>query len=297
MGLLQAEPPDLRLSFGALLPLLLLVVLLLLSCPPGASALDLEVIDPLTLYNDTTASVILDTRPIREWERGHIAGALNFPWERLTRTDGNGVAYSSLSPPELASVLAARGIDDKSPVVIYGDADTSWGSEGYGVWLFAWLGHKGPIRLLNGGIQGWRSRKLPLVKGAEQRVVAKTVYQVDLKPRYGVSTEEIQNRRGAFTLVDVRSTFEWLMGSIPGAVHIPWHDFYTGKDHHPLSAAELKKLLAQRGVDLSKPVVFYCTGGIRSAYAWMIYQLAALPDGRNYKGGWAAWEKRDKRRE
>ena len=92
--------------------------------------------------------------------------------------------------------------------------------------------------------------------------------------------------------MDVRSTFEWLKGRIPGAIHIPWEDFYTGKDRHPLSPAELRKLLAKKGVDTGKPVVFYCLGGVRSAYAWTVYQLAGLPDGRNYKGSWAAWEKR-----
>jgi thiosulfate/3-mercaptopyruvate sulfurtransferase len=255
-------------------------------------AADLGLIDAATLKGSPSSWVILDSRPKVEWEAGHIPGAIQFFWESYTRTDANGVKYSSLPPQELAAAFAKLGIDEKTPLVIYGDADKSWGSEGFSAWLFAWLGHNGPIRLLNGGIQGWRANSLPLVKGAEKTASPKTRYKVDLKPQYIVSTEDIQNAKGAYTLIDTRSTFEWIKGKIPGAVHIPWEDFYSGKDRHPLRAAELKQLLAKHKVDTSKPVVFYCLGGVRSAYAWLTYQLAGFPNGRNYKGSWAAWERR-----
>ncbi len=257
-----------------------------------AFAADLGLIDAAALKGSLSRWIILDARPRADWEAGHIPGAIPFSWENITRTDSRGVQFSSFPPDELAAALARLGIDEKSPVVVYGDADKSWGGEGYDVWLLSWLGHTGSIRLLNGGIQAWRNRNLPLVRGLEKSPARKTRYQVSIKPRYIVSTEDIQKGKNSFALVDVHSTFEWIKGRIPGAVHISWEDFYAGKDRHPLSAPELKKLLAKHGVDTSKPVVFYCLGGVRSAYAWMVSQLAELPDGRNYKGGWAAWEKR-----
>jgi thiosulfate/3-mercaptopyruvate sulfurtransferase len=256
------------------------------------NAADLGLIDAATLKTNTAKFVILDSRSKGDWEAGHIPGAIQFFWDSYTRTDAKGVKYSSLPPQELAAAFAKLGIDEKTPLVIYGDADKSWGSEGFSVWLFTWLGHKGPIRLLNGGIQSWRAQNLPLAKGAEKPAVSKSGYKYEVKPQYFVSTEDVQNNKGAFTLIDTRSTFEWIKGKIPGAVHIPWEDFSTGKDHHPLSAAELKKLLVKHNVDTSKPIVYYCLGGVRSAYAWTVHQLAGLPDARNYKGSWAAWEKR-----
>jgi thiosulfate/3-mercaptopyruvate sulfurtransferase len=256
------------------------------------NAADLGLIDAATLKTNTAKFVILDSRSKGDWEAGHIPGAIQFFWDSYTRTDAKGVKYSSLPPQELAAAFAKLGIDEKTPLVIYGDADKSWGSEGFSVWLFTWLGHKGPIRLLNGGIQSWRAQNLPLAKGAEKPAVSKASYKFEVKPQYIVSTEDVQNNKGAFTLIDTRSTFEWIKGKIPGAVHIPWEDFYTGKDHHPLSAAELHKLLAKHNVDSSKPIVYYCLGGVRSAYSWTVHQLAGLPDAKNYKGSWAAWEKR-----
>jgi thiosulfate/3-mercaptopyruvate sulfurtransferase len=271
---------------------ILMMVLISAATAFPVIAADLGLIEAPALKNNSIKWVILDSRPKPDWEAGHIPGAIQFYWESYTRTDAKGVNYSSLPPQELAVALAGLGIDEKTPVVVYGDADKSWGSEGYTVWLLSWLGHKGPVRLLNGGIQSWRANNFSLAVGPEKPAVRKAGYKVELKPQYIVSTEEIQNAKGAYTVVDTRSTFEWIKGKIPGAVHIPWDDFFTGKDRHPLPAAEVKKLLARHGVDTSKPVVYYCLGGVRSAYVWTAHQLAGLPDARNYKGSWAAWEKR-----
>jgi thiosulfate/3-mercaptopyruvate sulfurtransferase len=270
----------------------IIAAIMIVSCSAGALAADLGLIDATTLKNNSSKWIVLDARPKAEWEAGHIPGAKSFSWDDYTRTDEKAVQFSSFTPRELAAALAGLGIDEKTPVVVYGDADKSWGGEGYDVWLLSWLGHKGPIRLLNGGIQAWKSLNLPLVKGAEKPGAKKARYQVALKPHFVVSTEEVQQQKGSFTLVDVRSNWEWIKGKIPGAVHIPWEDFYTGKDRHPLPPAELKKLLAKHGVDTSKPVVYYCLGGIRSSYAWLTHHLAGLPEARNYKGSWAAWQKR-----
>ncbi len=269
-------------------------IALVVSLSSVTMAADLGLIDAATLNANKTKWIILDARPKGEWEASHIPGAIQFFWESYTRTDAKGVKYSSFPPQELAAALAGLGIDEKSPIAVYGDADKSWGSEGYAVWLLTWLGHKGPIRLLKGGVQSWRNQSLPLAKGAERPAAAKARYQFNLKPQYIVSTEDIQNGKGSYSLVDTRSTFEWIRGKIPGAIHIPWEDFYTGKDRHPLPPAELKKLLAKHGVDTTKPVVYYCLGGVRSSFAWLTHQLSGLPEAKNYKGSWAAWEKRAK---
>jgi len=281
-----------RIGLDRLILFLLITAPVIIPSISIAAASGLKLINANELKGNTTKWVILDARPWAEWNAGHIPGAIWFFWDQYTRTDAQGIKYSSFPPQELAGALARLGIDERTPVVVYGDADKSWGSEGYDVWLLSWLGHKGPIRLLNGGIQAWRKQKLPVVRGQASSYAPKASYQVNLQPQYIISTEEIQRGKGSFQLVDTRSTLEWIQGRIPGAVHIPWDDFYTGHDHHPLSLAEVKKLLAKRGVNPSKPVVYYCAAGVRSAYVWMVHQLAGLPDARNYKGSWEAWEKR-----
>ena len=260
-----------------------------LAAAPGP---DLGLIEAATLKADQSCWVIIDGRPKPDWEAGHIPGAYSFCWENYTRTDEKGVEYRVFPPKELAAALGAMGISENTPVVVYGDADKSWGGEGWDAWILSWLGHKGPIRLLAGGIQAWRAQGFPLAKGPEKKTVARAEYRFGLKPELDISTEDLEQKKGSPVIVDVRSTFERLKGKIPGSVHIFWEKFFTGADRRPLAPQELKKLLAGSGVDTTRPVVYYCYGGIRSGYAWLVHQLAGLPTARNYEGGWAAWRKR-----
>src|SRR3989338_4307209 len=250
----------------------------------SAMAGDMSLIEPSVLNGDFPKHVILDARPRSDWQAGHIPGALSFSWENFTRTDEQGVPFRVLPPQEMALALGAMGIDEKTSIVIYGDADKSWGGEGWAAWTLAWLGHAGSVRILNGGIQAWRNGGLTVTPDAPKHR-EKAAYNFKLAPRWDISTAEIEQRKSPMVLIDTRSTMEWLLGKIPGAIHIEWTKFYTGADRRPLDAAAFRQLLKDHDVDTGKPIVYYCRGGVRSGYAWMVHQLAGLPDARNYEGG------------
>ena len=249
-------------------------------------------IEPHVLNRDLSGWVILDARPRSEWIAGHIPGALSFSWEDYTRTDEKGVPYRVWSPQELATALGKMGINENTPLVVYGDAEKSWGGEGWDCWVLEWIGHKGPIRLLAGGIQSWKSNNYPIKDGMEKLNARSVQYKFKLESYLDISTEELERQKSNVVIVDTRSALERFKGRIPGSIHINWQDFYTGKERRPLTPDALKKLLQGHDVDLSKPVVYYCTGGIRSAYAWVVHQLAGLPTARNYEGGCEAWKRR-----
>jgi thiosulfate/3-mercaptopyruvate sulfurtransferase len=251
-------------------------------------ALDLRLTDPsrAARLQDVT---VLDARPEKEWQQGHIPGALSFSWENYTRTDADGVKWRILPPEELADALGAMGILHTNAVLVYGDADTSWGGEGWLVWMLAWLGHQGPVYFLDGGIQRWRAGKQEVSADAgEKRAPVK--YEMNLAPHVNISSAQIQAQNDQINLVDTRGYLtEWLFGRLPGAIHISWEKFYQGRHRRVLPPEELKELLVKQGVDLNKPVVYYCTAGIRSGYAWLVHQLSGLPAAVNYEGGTEEW--------
>jgi len=252
---------------------------------------DLGLIKAATLQQQTDRWVLLDARPKGQWAAGHLPGADSFSWEDYTRNDAQGTPYRSWQPEELSAVLGQLGISATTPLVVYGDADTSWGGEGWSVWLLAWLGHQGPIRLLDGGIQAWQEAQLPMTCDSSPAREIVT-YQISPRAELFISTDEIVQAPQSLTLVDVRSLLEWVKGRVPSAVRIPWEDFYQGANRTPLTPEALKKLLVENDIDPEMPIAFYCTGGIRSAYAWLVYQLAGLRNGRNYEGGMEAWNRR-----
>ena len=277
-----------RKAFATIVFLSLLIVMAL----PGISeAFDIGLVEPEALSQSLSAWTILDARPKKEWGTGHIPGAISFSWENYTRTDEKGIPYRTLAPHQLAEALTKLGVDEKTPLIVYGDADTSWGGEGWACWVFAWIGHQGKVRLLNGGIQAWTGKGLSVKTGAKNLNKAASVYHYQINPSLNISAQEIRNDPSSYQLVDTRSTFEWIKGRIPDSVHISWEKFFTGKNRHHLSSSELKTLLAGDDINPDRTVVYYCTGGIRSGYAWLVHCLAGLPQAINFEGGTAEWDK------
>lgn len=252
---------------------------------------DVGLIEVQALCQNISNWTILDARPKSEWLTGHIPGALSFSWENYTRTDEYGIPYRVWNPQELAKAFGEMGIDAKTPIAVYGDAGKSWGGEGWTCWVLSWLGHKGPIRVLNGGIQSWGNSGFPLKRGEEITKRNPLKYSIKLNSHIDIRTSEIDNQQANLVLVDTRSTLERFRGKIPGSIHIPWDDFFSGKERRPLPPDVLKKLLKKKGVDTTKTVVYYCTGGIRSGYAWLVHHLSGLPEARNYEGGYEAWKR------
>src|SRR5262245_51442081 len=66
------------------------------------------------------------------------------------------------------------------------------------------------------------------------------------------TAEEMQSRPGA-VMLDVREPDEYEQGAIPGAVHIP--------------RGHLESNIEPRVPDHSTPLIVYCAGGTRSAFA------------------------------
>jgi thiosulfate/3-mercaptopyruvate sulfurtransferase len=264
-------------------------------CRPGTAAsiatFDLAPMDPAQLAEKRESWIVLDGRPRSDYQAGHIPGAFSFSWEELTHTDEKGVPYRIRSPKEVARVLGGMGIDENSAVVVYGDANKSWGGEGWACWVLAWLGHKGPIRLMTGTVQSWQ-KGYPVTKETSPMAVVPASYRVAPRMELDIDASELEKSGASMVVIDTRSTMEWLTGHLPSAIHIPWTDFYTGKDRRPLGSAELRKLLEDHGVNLGKPVVYTCAGGVRSGYAWAVHAMSGLPVPRNYEGGMEDWKRR-----
>lgn len=248
----------------------------------------MQLLPPQQLHQLSVPVKIIDARPLEQWRKGHIPGALSFDWQSNTETDHQQVPYRRLTNGVLADRLGRLGINEHSCLVIYGDADSSWGGEGWVCWLLRELGHVGEIYLLDGGVQAWQKLHGDL-SVADELVVTPTTYRVVERCELDIKTEEL--RQTELQLVDTRSLFEWLCGSIPGAVRISWTEFYRGEERRPLDREKLIALLREKGLDPEKPVVYYCSGGIRSAYAWTVHELAGLGQAINYEGGMEAWRK------
>src|SRR6478752_4505440 len=92
-----------------------------------------------------------------------------------------------------------------------------------------------------------------------------------------VDTAEAERRIAAGDLVlDVREPDEYEEGAIPGAVHIP--------------RGHLESQVEGRLLDKTKPVVIYCAGGVRSAFAAETLNELGYADVVSMAGGFGRWK-------
>ena len=91
-----------------------------------------------------------------------------------------------------------------------------------------------------------------------------------------ISPEEAEARLGSATFLDVREQDEHDAGTIPGAIHI--------------ARGFLESQVESRVADRGAPVVVYCAGGMRSAFAAKTLAEMGYTDVVSMAGGFGQWK-------
>jgi thiosulfate/3-mercaptopyruvate sulfurtransferase len=263
---------------------------------------------PLLIDTDTLQNrlgqpglVVIDVRGRSAYEfGGHIPGAVHTTWHEYS--DPNAVPKGLLNPDlgAIEKVLRRLGINQDSDVVIYSNPFDNWGDEGRMFWMLEYLGHTN-LRILNGGWVKWTAEKRPFEHGLvppaagnfkAQPVKALVISKDELKLIVRTTHEQT-------AIVDARSLEEYLgkeisgiprPGHIPSAIHMPWNGFLN-KDATIKDLDVIKEMLEDKGIRSEQEVICYCTGGVRSAWLYVILKLAGYRTIRNYPGSWWEWSR------
>lgn len=94
--------------------------------------------------------------------------------------------------------------------------------------------------------------------------------------RLDIQTYRERFQPGDHTLVDVREIEEWIMGHIPGAVHIPLD--------------ELPERIGE--IPTGRPVVVVCAAGIRSLFGAELLLESGYPEVYSLDDGTYGWARR-----
>src|SRR5688572_17152645 len=92
-----------------------------------------------------------------------------------------------------------------------------------------------------------------------------------------VSTDTASEHIAAgYSVLDVREPDEHAEGAVPGAIHIP--------------RGHLEAQVEGRLIDKTTPVVVYCAGGVRSAFAAKTLQELGYETVESMAGGFGRWK-------
>jgi thiosulfate/3-mercaptopyruvate sulfurtransferase len=241
---------------------------------------------------------VIDARGASDFKAGHLPGARNIEWKAFVDGSKKGDVRAEDAPIE--RLLRAQGISNDRPVLVYGawNAAGSWGEEGRLFWTLLYLGHK-KVYIMDGGWPAW-SAAHEGVKGA-----ASEVKPGDFKARrvqaLRATTAQLQAsvegdaaKRPALLDTRERVEFEGRVkygesrgGHMPGATHLWWHDL-IGADGALPGAKALAATFKARGITKERPVVAYCTGGVRSGFAFAVLYALGY-DAQNYDASMWDW--------
>ena len=91
-----------------------------------------------------------------------------------------------------------------------------------------------------------------------------------------LETDVLRETAPDVVLIDVREESEWDQGHIPGAVYIP--------------KSFVEQRIEAAVPDRDRPVVLYCSGGVRSLFAGQALQALGYTDVRSMSGGFQEWK-------
>ena len=216
--------------------------------------------------------VVLDISPSAT---RYIEGAVNVNYEGFM---GEGGQLKSVS--EIATLLGDAGISRNDSLVIAGECLPCGGGPSPAVftyWLLKYLGHE-KVRVLDGSIDDWAAAGLNTSNKSAIR--PKTIYTPLIKPEL-LATFDYAVHGGA-QIVDARSAIDFGMGSIPGAVNIPYENVIEKERIKP--EEDLQKIFM--GLEKGKPVVVYTNIGFEASLVWFALTLSGY-DARLYS--WRDW--------
>ncbi len=216
--------------------------------------------------------VVLDISPSAV---GYIDGAVNINYESFFEKGGRLKTVS-----EMTKLLGQAGISRNDSLVISGECLPCGGGPSPAIftyWLLKYLGHE-KVRVLDGGIDDWTAAGRNTSNESATRL--KTDYVPDLKPELFATYDFVLN--GGAQIVDARPTRDYGIGSVPGALNIPFENVV--EDERIKQEEDLQRIFAV--LDRERPVVVYTNVGVEASLVWFALTHSGY-DARLYT--WLDW--------
>ena len=231
----------------------------------------------------------------------HITGAQKLDWH-IDLNDQ--VERDYVARAAFEALLQAKGIDESTTVIFYGDKNNWWAT--YALWVFELFGFVNTL-VLDGGRAKWLAEGRPTTTDVPHFPASHYAAPARNDQRIRVFLAETRAHMDAgLPMIDVRSPQEYTGerlhmpdypqegtlrgGHIPGARSVPWARA-ANTDGTFRTAHELRAMYeGELGLRDTDDVVTYCRIGERSSHTWFVLTyLLGFARVRNYDGSWTEW--------
>jgi thiosulfate/3-mercaptopyruvate sulfurtransferase len=235
-----------------------------------------------------------------EYEVAHIPGALFFDIDAISdqKTDLPHMLPDTIA---FASSMRKLGVGDSDIVIFYDGAGIY--SAPRALWMMRAMGHRNAA-VLDGGFPKWR-REARAVESIHSQPAARGHFTPRLQETMirDFPAMQCNLQSHAEQILDARSPTRFRgeepepragvkPGHMPGAINLYYADVLTPQGTMR-PAAELKRLFAERGVDIERPIVTSCGSGVTAAILSLALDIAGAKQTALYDGSWSEWGARE----
>jgi 3-mercaptopyruvate sulfurtransferase SseA len=229
---------------------------------------------------------VLDIRTEAEYNKGHIPGAINVPWQKLNVSERDGVRNEYEDDVKIEAALREAGLSYDDTILIY--AASSMVGRVYTVLDYAGFEK---LHVLDAGVVQWKGKltKAPSkIKPSDFKLTRKKENRVEqdfVAGNIGSENTVIIDGRGLETAKD---------GHIPSAQIVPVQSFLEDKTFKLRNREELLAELASKGVTPDKTIISYCGSGAAASSSYLYLKDLGFNDVRFYDKSWDEWSRTDK---
>jgi thiosulfate/3-mercaptopyruvate sulfurtransferase len=233
--------------------------------------------------------------PRAEFETAHIPGARFLDLSTLIDPDSP-VPSAVPTGAQFAERVRALGVNNGDRVVIYDDSAVKTAAR---AWFIARMHGVKEVAILDGGLRKWRAEGRPLESGPVAPSAGNfsaspghgTVrFKSDMLVNLGSQREQVVDARGRARFSGEEADFRpnIASGHIPGSCNLPYNLLFQ-HDGTFCRPANLKRAFELAGMDLDKPIVTTCGGGVTAAVLLFALHLLGKDDVALYDGSWSEW--------
>lgn len=268
---------------------ILLIVSLLLA-PSTASTMTVEQLANQLKNNEI---IIYDGRSKKEYDAGHIPGAISFPFNQAYFSKDRALYVKGRT--HIALLLREKGLDRKKQVIVYDNGDLESAARLF--WILTLYGHEN-VAVFEPGYSAWK-KSHPSEQHAQD--IKPSLFEPNFNASVYASTTVVKlaTYSQKYTILDVRSLDEYqgrksmssTYGRIPSSLHYPISSLY--KEESGLRVVknniELASSFSHFGRD--KKYITYCNLGKNSTLSFYVLKRAGF-DVALYDGSWIDWSAR-----
>jgi len=231
-----------------------------------------------------------------EFAAAHIPGARFLDLKSLV-DPASPVPAAIPTREQFAAAMGKLGVTQQSRVVLYDDSYVKTAARAWFVFRHYGLSE---VAVLDGGLAKWRSEGRAVETGQTTGMAAAEFVaeggagdvrsKAEMLANLDTRAEQVVDARGAKRFTGEEADFrpEVAPGHIPGSRNVPF-DKVLNPDGTYKDADAIRATFAEAGVDLDRPLVTSCGGGVTAAVLLFALHLIGKHDVALYDGSWAEW--------